>query len=141
MGNYALQKAVEALLLRPKPQLGLVPATPSSPKPLLSKAKSIVFAAADIDRQDLQELLTRKLVDAGMPLEGGPVLKLYCSRYDVALAASGAKNWLEGGGKGRAGHYLLGPRYFLPKGIGHVHIFHPFLSKGLESVDAALAGA
>ncbi|WIA39125.1 hypothetical protein OEZ86_005257 [Tetradesmus obliquus] len=114
MGNYVLHYAVEHL----KGQL------------LMQLTKTMILAAADVARVDLERTLSQVKAGANTHHTPMPHTTLYCSRRDWALGLSSVLRVLGcTRTDGRAGFFWRKPPCF------EGHLFHPFLCDDVTSVD------
>lgn len=114
MGNYVLQQALVKRVLAAEPQPQLAPSQPTVPskimtvdaaRALFARTKSIIFAAPDIGRPDMERMLEELNAAEGAQ---GRQLVLYCSKHDRPLMMSSLLRSCGGDGSGRAGFYWPG---------------------------------
>eukprot|EP00775_Hariotina_reticulata_P010563 gene10563-10723_t len=117
MGNYVFHRAMtDRLQISLKP--GDLQMTKDGAQELFAKVRSIMFAAADIGRHDMERLL-RELVVTPSHKEGRQLV-LYCSSGDTPLMFSSLLRQLGSDYQGRAGYFCQD---------GNRHKVHPFMQE------------
>lgn len=102
----------------------------ASSKQLFALLKTVIHAAADVSREDMETTISTVRTGARIHGTPQPQITLYASRRDQALCVSSILRVIGRNKDGRAGFFMRLPSW------REGHLFHPFLFKDVICVDA-----